>query len=492
MIIFNRIFTTLLAVSILCTSSLCQSAHGFEEVLEDYEAIESIQQVGNGFVLTVVDDPSKAEMLPQRRYIVLNDSLGVVLDSVLDQPFRLKKKDQVVYSNSLIDFFYDYRYGTFGLNKITIDSITQATGQLPRKIYNPTAVLNHNFVYIADETPNKERIIRQSLIASETTTTDVSRIKKRTRVTGLFFDTIPNSREVCYIWNERSKKVDDVYVKIWNDENEESVKFQIAIDGKSIQKVSITKIDDGEYILSGTYGKMNSTKSSGAFIAFADEGSIIKSNIYSFSDLTHYFDYMDVYQKEDMKRKLARLKKFEKSTDILVQTIPHNLIDVEDAWLLPIEIVVPKYTDLYGISRNGNQVVGTPRERVGYDYTHSTILRFDKSGELIHDYFVPFYLKYLPEKEKPQLQYTVNRDTLVLGYAARHSFYFGDIKPLSFESLSSDTLRPEINDNVTRIEKRFFFIDSNTIVEYGYKTIKGDGILPKRREVFYMEKRKLH
>ena len=90
---------------------------------------------------------------------------------------------------------------------------------------------------------------------------------------------------------------------------------------------------------------------------------------FSFSDLPHYFDYLDKYEKLEMKRKLARLKKHEKSTEIRTHAFAHPVIAMGgNGYHAARRDFTKSCTQICtGVTRNGNTIAGSPQDFKGYD-----------------------------------------------------------------------------------------------------------------------------
>ena len=160
-------------------------------------------------------------------------------------------------------------------------------------------------------------------------------------------------------------------------------------------------------------------------------------------------------------------------------------------YMLPIEFYKELYTDLYGVRRNGNTIAGSPQDFKGNDYSHGLILRLDDQGQLKHDYYFDMELDYIPWTTTAKMQTYVDGDTLLLGFAGKNNLYFGHIKPLEFEELSSDTIPGKNSAKVTRKEAQFFYMKDGSALIYGYRTQKQKRGFLKKADGYFIEKRKV-
>ena len=260
---------------------------------------------------------------------------------------------------------------------------------------------------------------------------------------------------------------------------------------KTIHGISAMELDEDRLLLTGTYSNHSSKEASGVYFTIVENGAIMSVKTYSFSQMPHYFDYLDKYDKAEMKRKLARLKKHEKSTEIKTHALAQKPILIGGNYLLPVEIYSELLTNEYGITRNGNTIAGSPQSFKGYAYSHGLVLRFDTDGILKHDYYFDIKLDYIPISKDPKLQTFATEDTLLMGYASKNKFYFGDIKPLAFATLKADSIQDINKPPIVRKEAKFMFMLDGSILSYGYKTERGIIGFRKKADIYFIEKRKV-
>lgn len=479
---------------VMCPSitSMGQSAsQTFELSLEGDQMVERTMVLDSCVVLSHVASYIKADYLPNRRYLVVDHQLVLQHDSLIEMSFRKKKAASFVGPNKTYDLFYDYRKGNYSMVSVSATGIEVLEGKFPNKMYEPQLCVTEEATFVLDRRVNRERVYIVGNGKTEGTSTAVTRRKKRTKVFPLYFNTIPQTDQVAYIWRETNAKVDDVHAIIWDNNGERTQQFTISLSKKSIHNINISSIDDDRYMLSGTYSNNCSKMASGVFMSIVEDGATMLEKTYSFSDLPHYFDYLDRYEKEDMKRKLARLKKHEKSTEIRTHAIAHPLLTVEGGYLLTIEFYNEMYSDQYGITRNGNPVVGSPQSLKGYDFSHAEILRFDAFGTLKHDYYVDIELDYLARKNSAKVMTQVIADTLLLGYAAKNDLHVGDIRPTQFIEMNQQDIHQETTQQVIRKEAQLAILPDGRILVYGFKTVRSDKGLNKKADIYFIETRKV-
>ncbi|MFT5723696.1 MAG: hypothetical protein ACI9JN_000813 [Bacteroidia bacterium] len=462
----------------------------YELTLKDDQYVERTTELNDAIILTHVEASVKSTYMPSRRYIVLDTSINPQIDSFVTLPFRNKHKAFYKTETTLYDFFYDYRKGNYAVVSVSSDEVKVESGQLPNRVYEPQVILNDDMLFVLDRRVNKEKVHILSRDSKVIQSTVVQSIKKRTKVYPLYFNRVGNSDHIAYIWREKSHKVDDVYVVIWDETGKELMRYSVQLPKKHVHLISIRQLDEDNYLLTGTYSKPSSIMASGVFVRFMEEMEEMETKMYSFSNLPHYFDYLDRYEKEEMKRKLARLKKYNKSTEVRTHAIIHDVIWTSDAFLMPIEFYTESFVDYYGINRNGNTIAGSPQSFKGFDFTHALVLRLDSLGEFKHDYYVPIELEYLAQKRETQIQTCVLNDTLLLGYASKNDLYFGSIRPVETVTMVKDTI-DRSEPRTVRKEAKFVYLNKGTVVTYGFKRRRLAQGLLKKADIYFIEKRKV-
>jgi len=468
-----------------------EKANYYEIPLVEDQMIEKTIALDNSIIVSQLESYFKADYVPTRRYLQFKHDLTLLQDTVIDIPFRNKRVSHYSNDSQFYEFFYDYLKGNYSLVEVGDSGIQVEAGRFPNKLYEPQLVRTHTTKFILDKRVKKERVYVIQDDQEKGVSTSVSRMKKRTKVSALFFDVVSNSSDVSYIWRESSNRVDDVHALIWTNDGELLHRFSLQLPDKSIHSVSISQIDEDRYLVTGTYATYQTKMASGAFMAIIEDGAMMEVTLYSFSELPHYFDYLDRYEKEEMKRKMARLKKHEKSTEIRTQAICHPVKQMGESYLLAIEFYEESYTNDYGVTRNGNTIAGTPQTLKGYEYSHGTVLRFDLNGQLKHDYYLPIELEYLAKTKDLKLKSVVVGDTLYIGYAALNHLYFGNIKPAAFVSLTKESAVANEPDSVIRKEAKFTYLDDGRVLVYGFKTTKSGKGLNKKADIYFIETRKV-
>lgn len=463
----------------------------YELIHDSREVVDKVTVLDSTTVLRVIDN-LKNYQDPNRRYLVLDNQLQPVFDTIISIPFRQKllaTSEHVTESHTL---YYDARKGAATILSIHPKTIEQQSIQLPNRIYQPQFVISDSQVYVDNRTRNKECIyVKNRFTNEEVKQYRVSRKNKRARVYSMYFEKLSND-EVVYAWREIGPKGHFVHLKIWDETGRLKLSFPFHIPNQTISNLSVVPSGEEGYVISGTYGKMDGSGStgSGVFLSKVEDGSIIETKTYSFVDLTHYFDYFDRYEKEEMLRKIKRLKKHEKSTDIHVGNVIHGLIEVDHSFFLTVEIVTKIYDNVYGITRNGNTVAGAPQEFKGYHHSHAIVCRFDSAYNLLHDYYISIDMNLPNDDAIPHLQTTTVHDSVIVGLAKVNSYKLGVIRPHELMQLETDS---SFHANSTDIiyTRNLTLTPSGAAVVYGEKIRQDKNGLGKQENIYFIEKRKL-
>ncbi len=479
--------------------SFAQNTEGrFEYPLTGKNGVGDLFVLDTTLVLTVFDNFAKREHQPDRKYVVLNQELDVIAQFQPTIDFRQKKVGSYRSISSLYHLFYDYRLGDFTLVEVRSDGeLVVQNGLLPSRIYEPKFIVNGSDLFVVNHQPKQEEVIVLSLIDSSVRTMDVSPTLKLSTVKDLGFEFLPKSEEVFYCWQEQSRNKVITQFVIWDNEADVDMRYIRSNQEQQFMDIGIAQTEDGDHIISGSYGKPLTDKSSGVFFGTVQDGSLTQISYTPFTKLTHFFDYMSSYKKDEFERKIKRLKRHEKSTDVAVYAFQHPIHYCDSSFFLALEMYTMSYTDQYGVTRNGSTIAGSPRKFNGYIYSHAVVIRFNEFGDLMHDYYVPLRLGFTPPVLKGNLCIETDQDTLLIAYSAKNRTYLGKIRPRSFLQMSNDSLLfPGKREAVIALQAQFNFWGFDTsnkchYISHGFETrLVKDG-LKRKENIYFIEKGKL-
>lgn len=158
-------------------------------------------------------------------------------------------------------------------------------------------------------------------------------------------------------------------------------------DGKYIESVFASKMDDGSYIISGTYSdKERGSSTIGIFLKKIDNGKKVFSTYTNYLDITNFTSYMSNRKQERVEKKKEKKAEKNKEYTIKYNIVPYRVIEENNKYLLVGEAYYPTYTMRAYTEMvptgNGGMSPKTRWERVfdGFAYSHYFLIEFDKKG----------------------------------------------------------------------------------------------------------------
>lgn len=489
-----RSILVIFIISVAFSFGVAQDAENrYEFWLDGENGVGDLYVLNSHIVLTSYADFSKHESHPDRTYSLLDSTLMLVQEESPIIPFRHKHVDSYVSDSVLYDLYYDYRFGDFTLIRFSDNQqFSQITGTLPSRMYEPKLVANDSFMWVVNQNPKVETVVVYNMKDSTVKKLDVSPRLKRSKARILTFSQLGINGDVVYAWQEQNRKQARSYVATWTEDGILSTPYKVEHDEDlHVVSLEIGANADGDHVLAGTYGKPFSVESTGVYFAIVQDGSVVKFKPTPFTELHHFFDYLTSYQKENFERKLKRLKRHEKNTDISTLCLVHPIYYSDSSYFVGLEMYNRSLVDEYGVTRNGNAVVGSPQRLEGYHFTHASVIRYNVFGDLQHDYYLPLKLRDDPRALGLNLRMQPQADSLVVAYASKNSVYAGKFRPQSFFEMKKDTSLGVKADSIQWHQRQIRFWKDEAFLLYGFETRVSKSPLKRNEKLFYIEKRKL-
>ena len=309
-------------------------------------------------------------------------------------------------------------------------------------------------------------------------------------------------------------KANEVFIFVKGvDSKKESEMFMIkCVDGKikeraskigqtgdkNIISISASKIDDNEYLISGTYGVNSTFTSSGLFFGKLNGAEVSFLKFYNFLDLKDFLSYLPEKKQERLEKKKRKKKKKGKEFNASYNIADHDIIKTpENEYIFLGEAYYPTYTTRSRTTYvNGQAVTTTETVFDGYRYTHAVITKFNSKGELIWDNsfemnpdFKPFYIKrfisLFGDTDKSLNMVFVDRKKI---HSKSLDYISGDIiKNESSEELNTGLEGDKTKRSLLNID---YWYDNNYLI-HGSQVIKNKGDIKRnrgKRKVFFMSK----
>lgn len=253
-------------------------------------------------------------------------------------------------------------------------------------------------------------------------------------------------------------------------------------DGKYIESVFASKMDDASYIISGTYSdKERGSSTIGIFLKKIDNGKTVFSTYTNYLDITNFTSYMSKRKQERVEKKKEKKAEKNKEYTIKYNILPYKVIEENNKYLLVGEAYFPTYTmrpyTEMVPTGNGGMTSKTRWERVfdGFDYSHYFLIEFDKKGVVEWSNAAP--MAVVKDYILVHRHLSISKDTKSLDIVYPS---FGMLNHISYgyngEELNKENI-PYVGDEQKL--KRYYDLQSqywygNNFVSSGYLKIKDD------------------
>lgn len=415
--------------------------------------------------------------------------------------------------SSVFEFGYSYRKGKYVIHKIDVATMDVKTVEdiLPKKTsIGDVNAINENVYLIGRVKKNPVVIIKNLASGSQTVTMITPLQKKKFQI--LDFETDPKTKEAYLITRDfmGKKSILKIYVFAENKIIKEIV-INNDIEDKYIIDGTISKLETGGYIITGTYSNERL-----ASIKFSDKGSITRTNeadhrsvgVYIVKvmndkeEFKTFINYLDIknftsYLPEKAQKKIEKRKNKKASKgdeleyDYLMSS--HNIIENNGEFILVGEALYPTYRleTTTTTTADGKTVTRTEQIFDGFQYTHFFALSFNEKGTMLWSNSSPFEINNKPYIIKQFLTLKYENNILNAVYSDSGKFHAvafdksNKPKPLSYDL--SNTL--DENDKIKwsyDIGTEHWY--GSYYISYGSQRIKNKNKEDKRRSVFYLNK----
>lgn len=278
-------------------------------------------------------------------------------------------------------------------------------------------------------------------------------------------------------------------------DNEGNVKGNPAaftsIQGKIIDEISSKKLGNGDYLITGSYAEKSYGYAEGFFITKMSDNVIETPKYTLFTKLEKFFDYLPENQKNKIEKKQE--KKNAKGEDLVVKYLLtlHDVVEVNGEYILLSEAYYPTYhTETYTTYVNGRPSTQTRRVFDGYEYTHATVLAFNKNLEIEWDNIFPMDIMYRPFTVKKFINMGIEKDEINLIYSTGNS-----IKTMTLvdgEETNKSNEKIKFDDDVisSRTIGNVVLWYDGAFLSYGVQTYKAlnDDNKKEKKTLFYIQK----
>lgn len=291
-------------------------------------------------------------------------------------------------------------YSIVSVEAFTME-VTQVNGALPGKtILSDMAILEDFAIFIG-------KMSKESFLVAinwKTGKLDIVPIEiqgyKQKQIYVSRFQVLKEAQEVfAYVKVQVSKKVSELYVVRLNDEGEREDMFKLESEtGENLISISASKVDEDQYVFTGSYSTISTISSEGIFFMERLNGKTTFMNFFKYTDLDDFLSYLSDKSQQKIEKKKQKKEKKGKELKISYNLANHEIIKVEDGYIFLGEAFYPTYrTETYTTTdANGRTTTHTRSVFDGYQYTHAVIVKFSEEGEILWDKTFEMWASYKP------------------------------------------------------------------------------------------------
>ncbi len=160
-------------------------------------------------------------------------------------------------------------------------------------------------------------------------------------------------------------------------------------DKKNLVDGASTSFYGGFQYVAGTYSKKPSQYSRGLYLAKFVNGRQQFVKYHDYPDLNNFFGYLNSRREQRIKDRIERKKEKGKKPKFSYRLLVHDIIQRGDEYLMIAEAYYPRYSSYssprsFGAGYNYGYNSYNP-SFMGYKYTHSIVVAFDRNGNIIWD-----------------------------------------------------------------------------------------------------------
>jgi hypothetical protein len=494
---------TFIAICLLIAAQCINAQTTFEKRLEfdlkDGYENETIFEFGkDGILLRSSSEEGDDNDMIEYKYDKYNTNLELVSTKSEKLEYDLDLDMSRTTKTSVHTFLKDKRgnYAILSANPATME-ITTVKGVLPKNVYTLDMAILGDYAYITGTMKGAPYIFTINWKTGERNFIPVIiEGYKPTRIAIQEFEVLESSREVFLYVKAENKEEENLFVIKLDKMGEKKSIFTITKElDKNLVNVTATHLGGDRYIFTGTYSSESMTTSAGVFFCEVQGETLNFIKFYNYTKLKTYFKYLPERKQEKIEKKAEKKEKAGKELELDYLIASHPVIPLKDGYLFLGEAFYPTYrTETYTSYVNGQPVTRTRQVFDGYQYTHASLVKFDKNGELVWDQsfvmfpsYKPFYVKqFISIPQQP-----VNSIDMV--FASNNTI---EAKSVDFEGNEIDKPKVTQIENTYEGDKAKYTFSNleywyqGYYVAYGSQLIKNkdDDNVKRKRRVFFISK----
>lgn len=436
------------------------------------------------------------------------DQLNSNLQKVKSLNVRYQTKGFWANTPSLTDKEFHYllnfnqKKGTFIIHKINLENLTfqSISGNFGGKFVYYQWRVNGDKAYVSCRVKKKLKAIVIDLNTGIINSVD---LKTTTNLNTRFIEIqkvkTPVGSETFFRYEADISKKNKQECFIRFNENGEMINKLLFIpkidDETFLIDPTFTKLKDGDYAVTGAFGKKRRYVANGIFFGKLSGDKFVTLKYYNFLDIKNFTKYVWMSDKSlEKKQEKAQEKGEEFYLNYLVLT--HDIIELNGQYVYVGEFYYRTYrTETYTTTdANGRVVTRTRQVFDGFQYSHGMLAVFNQDGSMMwSDAFSmwvankPFYakefIKVVNDSKSIKLLYATGSTINSMSYSLKGDIISTKTKDVINTNNSGDKLKYTFEDDL------IYWYDNNFIT-YGFQKIKNEEVKEgkKKRKVYYINK----
>lgn len=325
---------------------------------------------------------------------------------------------------------------------------------------------------------------------------------KRNRVSINSFQLLERSKEIfVYVSAQTARKNSDIHILRLNENGEKIESFNLtkSID-KNLISISASEISNNKYVFTGTYSTTGLATSEGIFICQGQNSQVDFIKFYNFTDLKEFMTYLPERRQKKIEKKKKRKEARGKEYKINYRIADHEIISVDDGFILLGEAYYPTYTTttqtISSTSASGTPIMTTQTTTVfdGYRYTHALLAKFSKNGDILWDKTFEMWPMYKPFRVKRFISIAEqNENSLKMVFANKNNIVSKSVGYNGYVIQDEESKEIETGYAGDKSKHSFTNIDywyDNFFLAYGTQKIKNktEKNVKRKRKVYFVSK----
>lgn len=408
--------------------------------------------------------------------------------------------DKLVENDTYYEFFYSKRTKALIIYKFDIAAKKVETKEIPcdksfRKYLTNLVILNGKiyFYYQGDKSIELGNIDYK---AGKISTTEIMPEEKGVTFQDLQICKGANGEQeiITKFYRKEARKNYTILMFVFDKDGKLKSKSGLSLphidEETQRRETTLSKLDDGTYIVVGTYTKDRSNKTNGIYISkMKNNGELMFDKAFNYLDLPKFTDYLSERQQGKIERKKENKEKNGKELNIDYYSTIHDVFEKNGKYYMICEFYYPTYrTETYynGKTYSSRQVFD------GYYYTHGLIAAIDDKGKMLWSNIFDMSPSYKPYIVKHFIIANTNGANINLLMESGNNILsksFSETGTLLSDEKSDqiETMKEDDKSIKTYENNVTYWYDKNFIC-YGSQKIKSEDKEKRKRKVVFINK----